>query len=224
MRKKTKKIVGIVSISVVGVLIAVIVAFIIYLVACNASGKVPYVGNNAILRVTTQSMGNTIPPGTYILVENIDPDEIKVGDVIVFSSRDPAILGMLNTHRVVEISETDGQRTFTTKGDNPVTNPNPDAYKVFADDVRGRYVENLDTLTALASVVLSPFGLVLLIFIPASIMIVFSIVDIVKKSKELKEENDGEKLTDEEKIAREVERLRREGYNQENDDNDKREN
>lgn len=205
MRKKTKKIIGITAVSVVGALIAVVAVFIIYVVVCNASNSVPFVGNNAVLRVATQSMGDTIPPGTYILVEKVDPDDIKEGDIITFASRDPMIEGRLNTHRVVAIGEQDGKRAFTTQGDNKVTNPNPDGFRVFDEDVRGRYVENLETLTAAASVLISPFGLVFVIFIPAVIMMTVSIVDIIKKAREIKTE---EKLSDEEKIAREVERLR----------------
>lgn len=209
MQKKTKKIIGIVSISAVSALIALVVAFIIYLVVCNAVGNVPYVGGNAVLRVTTQSMGDTIPPGTYILVKRVDPNEIEKGDVIVFSSRDPAIYGRLNTHRVVAVGSENGERAFTTQGDNAVTNPNPDSYKVFDADVRGIYVRNLDALTSVAGVVLSPLGLVLVIFIPATVIMTMSIVDIIKQARALNK-SEPTPLTDEEKIALEIERLRRE--------------
>lgn len=214
--------IGIVSISVVGALIAIIAVFIVYMVVCNANGRVPYVGNYAVLRVTTQSMGDTIPPNTYILVERVYPDDIAVDDVIVFTSRDPAILGRLNTHRVKAIGEKNGKRAFTTQGDNPVTNPTPDAYKVFDEDVRGRYVENLETLTAVASVVLSPFGLVFVIFIPATIIMTMSIIDLIKKARAVKEESESAEPTDEEKIAREVERLRQEAAEKEKDDDNKK--
>ena len=78
-----------------------------------------------IVAVMTESMIPTIYPGDAVVVYN--HGEIKEGDIIVFDGgkmgcRDKTgkILNAPIIHRVVKINK-DG--TFTTKGDNIITNP-----------------------------------------------------------------------------------------------------
>lgn len=80
------------------------------------------------------SMFPALVAGDVILVEGITPEEVNVGDVIIFSrsySPNPII------HRVIQIVEmADGQRAFRTKGDY---NPIPDTSLVGPEDVLGRW-------------------------------------------------------------------------------------
>jgi signal peptidase len=86
--------------------------------------------------VTTGSMEPTIPPGSIILVHSSD-EALKVGDIISFTSRDKAIYGKVNTHRIVGLSNKDGQLSFITKGD---ANNTADPVQVACSDVIGRVV------------------------------------------------------------------------------------
>jgi signal peptidase len=63
-----------------------------------------------ILIVTSGSMSPTFDPGDLIVVTKIDPENVKVGDIVTFQTKEKGIL----THRVVEI-KTDGE--IVTKGD-----------------------------------------------------------------------------------------------------------
>ncbi|MCD6247847.1 MAG: signal peptidase I [Hadesarchaea archaeon] len=55
--------------------------------------------------------------GDLIVVKGVSsPEEIKLGDVIVYNSEDSKIPIV---HRVVQIENLDGEIFFTTKGDNP---------------------------------------------------------------------------------------------------------
>jgi len=51
--------------------------------------------------------------GDIMFLKGMKPDQIKVGDVIVFQGNRVPII-----HRVVVINEKDGKRIFTTKGDH----------------------------------------------------------------------------------------------------------
>lgn len=63
---------------------------------------------------------NGFNKGDIMVLQGIEPKAIKVGDVVVYESSrhtNPII------HRVVKITENNGEYSFTTKGDN---NPAPD--------------------------------------------------------------------------------------------------
>ena len=63
------------------------------------------------------SMGSTAPLGSVAFIEDVPPESLQVGDVIVFrapSSGEPREPVM---HRIISIEQVDGQRVIRTKGD-----------------------------------------------------------------------------------------------------------
>ena len=114
-----------------------------------------------LLWVMTSSMENAIPQQSYILTETVSPDEVQVGDVITFRSRDPVLNGDYNTHRVVEILGDHAQ--FHTQGDNPVTNSAPDRYLVEREDVVAKYVRNMPLITVFGRFFATKLGIVVVL-------------------------------------------------------------
>ena len=92
--------------------------------------------------ILTGSMEPTIKTGSDVVVRSVDPDTLEVGDIISFVSRDDAIYGNVNTHRIIGI-ETDaqGNRVFVTKGD---ANNAVDTIKVRGEDIKGKVVLRLN--------------------------------------------------------------------------------
>ena len=79
--------------------------------------QVPDVAGKLPLIVLTDSMYPEIESGDLIICQTEEPENIRVGDVISFF--DPAGNGTsIVTHRVMEITEQDGQLAWRTKGDN----------------------------------------------------------------------------------------------------------
>ena len=79
--------------------------------------EVPSLGGNTPLIVLTDSMLPEIASGDLIITQHIDPQDVKVNDVIAFF--DPAGNGSsVVTHRVIEIVEKDGVTKWRTRGDN----------------------------------------------------------------------------------------------------------
>jgi len=70
--------------------------------------------------VSGVSMQPTYYAGDVVIVRQVPPEEIQVGDVILFRHNRAAIV-----HRVVAIQEQNGQRVFITKGDNNNTLDDP---------------------------------------------------------------------------------------------------
>ena len=93
--------------------------------AVLAAVVVPRLGGATPYAVLTGSMEPAMPPGTLVIVRNVDPRSVGVGDVITFMPHedDPSVV----THRVVGVGvDMAGRPTFTTRGDaNPVPDPAP---------------------------------------------------------------------------------------------------
>ena len=136
-------------------LFIVFVGIVIALLAIQKiTGKkiVPY----SVLWVLTPSMEDTIPQKSYVLVKTVNAKEVKVDDIITSRSRDGAIAGYLNTHRVVEIIGDNEE--FVTKGD---ANPIPDKTHVFAQDIEAKYIKNLPILSFFGRVFTTTYGFVI---------------------------------------------------------------
>ena len=99
------------------ILIPILVINCILIVKSFTSEEVPSVAGTLPLIVLTDSMYPVIESGDLIICHTEEPDNIEVGDVIAFF--DPAGNGStIVTHRVMEVTEDDGQLAWRTKGDN----------------------------------------------------------------------------------------------------------
>ena len=99
------------------ILIPILVINCILIVKSFTSDEVPSVAGTLPLIVLTDSMYPTIQSGDLIICHTAEPDEIETGDVIAFF--DPAGSGStIVSHRVIEVTEQNGQVAWRTKGDN----------------------------------------------------------------------------------------------------------
>lgn len=176
-RKILKRVVSV----TVSALVLIMILAVCYLMYCQISGKVAFIGNYATVKIITPSMEPTIPTGTYIIAEKVQAEAVQEGDVILFYSRDPAIYGKINTHRVVQVVTENGERSFITKGDH---NPENDSFPVYENDLVGRYVKNAENLTAFVGFFSKPYVFFLVVIIPAVWLVAVSIRDMVKKTRE----------------------------------------
>ena len=97
--------------------------------------EVPKIGGTLPLIVLTDSMYPIIESGDLIICHTIDAEQVKEKDIIAFF--DPAGNGStIVTHRVLEVTEHDGQLAWRTKGDN---NNTEDRLLVTADKLVAVY-------------------------------------------------------------------------------------
>jgi signal peptidase len=88
-----------------------------------------------LIIIASSSMKPSLAPGDLALTTNVDPREIRVGDVIVYRKAIPFSSIEVVVHRVMEV-KTDGYiYTFKTKGD---ANPKPDPWDVTPKEVFGK--------------------------------------------------------------------------------------
>ena len=125
------------------VALVLLASLLVSIFSAKMRGEVPKVFGYSIMNIVSGSMGEEIPAGSYILIKDTDPSDIKINDVICFYSDDPTIKGYPNTHRVVKepIVNPDGSIEFVTRGD---ANLKDDDYTAKGDRLIGRYVKTLD--------------------------------------------------------------------------------
>ncbi len=94
---------------------------------------VPFFTSSPTYTILTPSMAPAYPPGTLIVLRPVEPEELRVGDVITFQVSSGNDTGI--THRIIGVTESsNGGRTFTTMGDN---NAKADDASVRPEQIRG---------------------------------------------------------------------------------------
>ena len=112
------------------------------------------------------SMEPTIKVGSLAVIKPVDPQDVRVGNVITYTSG--AESSTFTTHRVVEVMNTDGSLMFRTKGD---ANEDPDPSTVAAENVVGRVWMSVPYVGYAMDFVRKPIGFGLLIGIPAALIV-----------------------------------------------------
>jgi signal peptidase I len=115
-----------------------------------------------------RSMEPTIPLWSVIVVEPVDPEAIRNGDVIV--AEPPMLGGRKVTHRVVEINETQGgDPVFVTQGDN---NDTADPWTVGYTEQGWRVIQHVPHVGWLMAKAQTPWARVVLITLPVLLILV----------------------------------------------------
>ncbi len=161
----------------------------------------------SLYTIVSGSMEPNINVYDVVVNKRVDsPNDIKVGDVITFTSTGNLTQGMTITHRVVDIVIEDGKYLYKTKGDNNLT---PDTTPADYDYVIGKVILRIPMLGRLQSFIGTQAGWLLIIVIPALFIIISDILKIFKlvgvKNKIVKIEEKGE-LAKKERAIKEEQR------------------
>ena len=150
-----------------------------------SAGKAPSVFGFSVLQVTSGSMEPEIPVGGIVIVRKVKPDSLKVGDVISFYSNDVDISGKVNTHRIIEIKQSEsGEKIFRTKGD---ANEYADTAAVFEIDLVGKMIMNLGSVGgAVFDVLRNPTIILIFIVLPLIFITLGEAVNLAKLIAEYK--------------------------------------
>ena len=111
-----------------GIFFYIPVTVVIFTLVILVSGLFKY----QLIAIASNSMNPVFYRGDAIVMEKIDDNAIKVGDIIVFEHD-----GAMIIHRVIEIVNPDSETIiYKTKGDN---NNSPDPYIVSSDQIIGKF-------------------------------------------------------------------------------------
>ncbi len=131
--------------------------------------------------VTSESMVPVLQPGDLLVLQGRAPEQIHVGDIIVFQDNEWSTDAPI-VHRVVEIEVIDGTYHFRTKGD---ANALPDPGTRTPDEIVGVVVARVPWVGNISMFLKTPLGI-------AVIVGLFLLILFVPSGAEAGEDNGGD--------------------------------
>ena len=166
---------------------------IIFQANTNAD-EVPSVFGYKPFIVLSGSMETEIRKGDLIITKIVDPETLKVDDVVAF--RDAA--NTVTTHRIIDIVNESGVNNFITKGDN---NSSQDQNLVELSDVEGIYVGRVPGIGSLMKSLSEPTTIIIVVLgITVLFVIGFSISSKKQRDQERKEFLEYKKMLEEQQL------------------------
>lgn len=143
------------------------------------------IGGYSLFRVATGSMEPEMPIGSLLISEDTDISEIQTGDIVNFRTKETGMLGVIITHRVIDIHvDANGTHYLETKGD---ANQYADGAYVEQSNLIGRVVYFTgegNVLAAIVQFLTSHLGFMICIVLPClviGIMVMRDTVGTMKK-------------------------------------------
>ena len=115
-----------------------------------------------------------------VIIKRTTEDNIKVGDVVTYRSTDNAFYGILITHRVINIEDVGGKKTFITKGDH---NETIDRTPVTFGQIQGKVIMRVPKIGYLKYFLVEYYGWIIAILFPSVAVISYDIVKLFKNIK-----------------------------------------
>ena len=148
--------------------------------------EVPSVGGVFPMIVLTDSMYPVIESGDLIICRTAQAEDIQVDDVITFY--DPMGNGTsVVTHRVMEVTQENGDIAFRTKGDN---NNAEDQVLVPADSLIGTYQRRIPKVGHVAMFMQTTTGLIVCVVLPIVLLVGYDLLRRRKYEKTQKQDTD----------------------------------
>jgi len=184
--KKTKERSSGVLIHVIGVLLClifipvIVINLVLITKTYTDTDHIPSVAGFSPVICLSGSMEPTFSAGDMILIRRTqDPAGLKEGDVICYlTGEDIAV-----THRIVQVTELDGQVRYVTRGD---ANDSADQLAVSSDRVEGVYTGlHIHKLGSLAMFMQTTTGMLLFIVCPLLALVGW---DVLRRRSEARQE------------------------------------
>ena len=125
-----------------------------------------------VLVVQSGSMEPAYHVGSLVYVKPVDTQKLETGDVITFELGG----GVRGTHRIIEVLEEDGERSFRTKGDN---NDHPDANPIRPEAIVGKVRFTIPLLGFLVAFIQQPAGRFFAISVAAFLLLLTILPEII---------------------------------------------
>lgn len=183
------------------IIFIVLLLYVVFTIIQRVSGNQSIFGYR-LFAVATGSMVPDYNINDVLAIKEVNHNEIKVGDDITYLGKKQDVRGKIVTHRIIDIEEKNGKKTYLTKGiNNDVEDPT-----IGDDQIYGKVVGKVPVVTQINHIVKNQYGFFFLIFLPLVIVIFLEIADTVtemkqdKIEKDKKEDEVNENTEDEEEI------------------------
>lgn len=183
------------------IIFIVLLLYVVFTIIQRVSGNQSIFGYR-LFAVATGSMVPDYNINDVLAIKEVNHNEIKVGDDITYLGKKQDVSGKIVTHRIIDIEEKNGKKTYLTKGiNNEVEDP-----RIGDNQIYGKVVGKVPVVTQINHIVKNQYGFFFLIFLPLVIVIFLEIADTVtemkqdKIEKDKKEDEVNENTEDEEEI------------------------
>lgn len=156
--------------TVAKVFLGIVTAVMIIALGLNITGVGEKLYGGELYRIITSSMEPTYMKGDYVVVEKGRGIDVNVGDVILFSTDDPATMGLPIAHRVKSIYlDERGVECYITAGDAA---PSNDDSPVSAQNVIGKVIKKSYLFSVTTRLFTSPVFLFCALGIPLILILI----------------------------------------------------
>lgn len=180
--KTAKKVASIVVSVVMWVIILLAALYAFTTLATKEDGSVANIAGFTPLAVQSESMSPTFEEGDLIIIQACDTSTLQAGDIITFHTIVDNKYA-LNTHRIDSIAESNGARSYTTKGDN---NAVTDQHIISDVDIVGKYVVRLPYMGNVMNFLSSSTGFLVVIVIPMLLFFIYQVYHLIIVGMNLK--------------------------------------
>jgi signal peptidase len=138
--------------------------------------------------VVSGSMEPALETGSLVVTRPVDPEEIKVGDIITFN---PVSLGeRMMTHRVIDIRK-NSPVVFQTQGDNCGM---PDPFSVPAENLVGKICFHIPYGGNFTEFLKTPAGFISSVIVPGILVFILYVIGVWRAVIERKNQGAVEKI------------------------------
>ena len=195
MNSKTKagKIIQIIVSALIWIVIAVAALFIIMTISSKDNLGMPTIFGLSFQSIQSPSMSgdkkDNFDEGDLIAVSIIDKSNpskynFKEGDIVVFRDFiDDSGVAQLIAHRITKIEERDGEKRYTTMGDNTKIE---DKELKFFGDLEAYYRFKIKNVGSAADFIKSRNGLLVCVVIPLALFFLWRLIKLILVAKEYK--------------------------------------
>ncbi|NCC07612.1 MAG: signal peptidase I [Clostridia bacterium] len=180
--KTLKKTLTIVASILLWAIILLAALFAFTTLATRDNTKVANIAGYTPMSVMTDSMAPAFSAGDMIFIKTCDTSKLEVGDVVCFHTIIENQYA-LNTHRISEITEENGVRSYTTKGDN---NEIADQHIISDGDIVGKYVGQLPKMGKVMDFLSSSMGFLIVIVLPMLLFFIYQLYHLITVILEMK--------------------------------------
>ena len=149
-----------------------------------------------IFNVATESMTPVYKVGDAVLVMQVDPSELKVGDDVTYLGEKETFKDKIITHRIIEIEKKeDGTYKIKTQGiANTAVDPSINETQIY-----GRVIYKINTISYINGIIGDLYGMYFIIIVPMAIMIFFDFFVFGRKDDKEDEDEEDENQDKEDK-------------------------
>ena len=180
MNNVIKKIGSAIVTIIIVLLVVLSIIISISSITAKANNGVPDLFGYTPFSVQTNSMSPTLSEGDYIFVTKCDAEALEVGDIVTYFT----FIGgtrVINTHRIVNVYNSDGMIQYQTQGDNKETNPEPDELLLSPGDVIGKYTgTKIPVMGSVIDFLSTQFGFFLVILLPVLLFTIYQVFNLIR--------------------------------------------